>query len=278
MTTIATKIVATSLLALAISQPALAAETIVTLDQGVVGTLSVPEGGATGPAVVMLHGFASSRDEIGGIFAAQAAALAEAGIASLRIDFRGYGDSAPDTEASVTIDRMLEDAGIARTYLADIDGVDADRVGVLGYSFGAAIAMLDQENYPAIAVWGQMGDLKGEFLEFLGQPAFDTARATGNFTVDRGWRVISLDAPFFDSVEKHDLAAAFAGYDGPFLTLAGADDPATGYFEQYLGLAAGPKTSVVIPATDHMLGVYSEQPEIAADVIAQTTTWFGDSL
>ena len=272
------KFIAASVLALAIAQPVLAAETTVTLPEGIVGTLNVPDAGASGPAVIMLHGFASSRDEIGGIFAAQAAALAEAGIASLRIDFRGYGESDPAAEASVTIDRMLEDSDIARTYLAGIDGVDAERIGVIGYSFGAAIAMLGQEDYPAIAVWGQMGDLKGEFLEFLGQPAFDTARETGNFTIDLGWRVISLDAAFFDSVESHDLAASFAGFDGPFLTLAGADDPATGYFEQYLDLAAGPKTSVVIPATDHMLGVYSDQPEIAADVVKQTTAWVDENL
>ena len=237
--TTTTKALATAMLALAAAQPLLAAETTVTLERGIVGTLSLPEGGATGPAVVMLHGFASSRDEIGGIFAGQAAALAEAGIASLRIDFRGYGDSDPASEASVTIERMLEDAAAARSHLAGIEGVDPARIGALGYSFGAAIAMLGQEDYPAIVTWGQMGDLKGEFLEFLGQPAFDSARATGNFTVDLGWRIISLDAPFFDSVERHDLAAAFAGYDGPFLTIAGADDPATGYFEQYL--ASSPK-------------------------------------
>lgn len=277
MTTTA-KVLAASILALVAAQPVLSAETTVTLDQGIVGTLSVPEGGATGPAVVMLHGFASSRDEIGGIFAAQAAALAEAGIASLRIDFRGYGDSNDVSEASVTIDRMLEDAAIARDHLAGVDGVDPDRVGVIGYSFGAAIAMLDQEDYPAIVTWGQMGDLRGEFVEFLGQPAFDAARATGNYTVDLGWRVISLDAPFFDSVEKHDLAAAFAGFDGPFLTIAGAEDPAVNYFEQYLGLAKGPKSSLVIPGTDHMLGVYSDQPEIGARVVAETTTWLSANL
>lgn len=269
---------ATSVLALALASPAVAAETIVTLDHGIVGTLSVPEGGASGPAVVMLHGFASSRDEIGGIFAAQAAALAQAGIASLRIDFRGYGDSDPASEASVTIDRLLEDAATARTHLAAVEGVDPRRIGAIGYSFGAAIAMLGQQDYPAIVTWGQMGDLKGEFVEFLGQPAFDTARATGNFTIDLGWRTISLDAPFFDSIEQHDLAAIFAGFDGAFFTLAGADDPAVSYFEQYLALAAGPKSSLVIPGTDHMLGVYSDQPAIAAEVIAETTAWLGANL
>jgi pimeloyl-ACP methyl ester carboxylesterase len=284
-TTVAAMLLATALtpapalvLALALTPaPAHAAETVLTLDAGVVGTLSLPEGGASGPAVVMLHGFASNRDEIGGIFAAQAAALAEAGIASLRIDFRGYGDSA-GAEAAVTIDRMLEDAAIARAHLASVEGVDATRIGALGYSFGAAIAMLEPADYAAVAVWGQMGDLKGEFVEFLGEEAFVTARETGNYSVDLGWRVISLDAPFFASVENHDLVAGFAGYAGPFLTLAGADDPATGYFEQYLALAAGPAEAITIPGTDHMLGVYSDQPEIGANVVARTTEWLAGNL
>ena len=273
-----TKLIAATLLAATALVPAaLAAETVVTIGPGIAGTLSVPEAGATGPAVVMLHGFASSRDEIGGIFASQAAALAEAGIASLRIDFRGYGES-EGKEAEVTIERLLEDAALARDHLAGVAGVDPARIGVLGYSFGAAIAMLEPEPYAAVAVWGQMGDLKGEFLEFLGEEAFATASETGNFTVDLGWRVISLDAPFFESLGRHDLAAAFTGYDGPFLTLAGADDPATAYIEQYLALAAGPKQSVIIPGTDHMLGVYSDQPEIGAEVVAKTTAWFEDNL
>ena len=74
-TTVAAMLLATALtpapalvLAIALTpSPAQAAETVLTLDSGVVGTLSVPDAGADGPAVVMLHGFASNRDEIGAV-------------------------------------------------------------------------------------------------------------------------------------------------------------------------------------------------------------------
>ena len=266
-------VVTTALVASAAS----AAETVVTLPSGVVGTLNIPDAGGTGAAVVLLHGFGSNRDEIGGIFVQQAAALAEAGVASLRIDFRGQGESTVDA-VDTTIEGMIEDSAAAREHLLALDGVDPNRVGVLGYSFGAAIALLEADDYDAVALWGQMGDLEGEFRAFLGDETFTKAAAEGKVDLDLGWRQISLGENFFESLGRNALADAFAGYKGPFLTLAGAEDPAAGYFDQFLGLAAGEKSSVIIPGTDHMLGVYNNQPEIAADVVARTTAWFSANL
>lgn len=256
---------------------ALAAETVVDLPGGIKGTLAVPEGGASGPAVVMLHGFGSSRDEVGGLFAMQAEALAAAGIASLRIDFRGYGESSGDM-ADTTLEGLVADAATARSYLAEVDGVDATRIGVVGYSFGAAVAMLEPDDFASVVVWGQMGDLKAEFHEVLGQEFYDTAAAEGVASLDLGWRVISLKQAFLESVARHDLAQSFAGYAGPFLTIAGDSDPATAYFDQYIGLATGKAEALVITGADHMLGVFSEQPEIGQQVIDKTTAWLRDTL
>lgn len=269
---------ATAALALALlTSVSLAAETVVDLPNGIKGTLAVPDAGAAGPAVVMLHGFGSSRDEVGGLFAQQAAALAAEGITSLRIDFRGYGESMGDM-ADTTLEGLIADAADARDYLAGVDGVDPTRIGVVGYSFGAAVAMLDPDEFASVVVWGQMGDLQAEFLEFLGQDFYDKAAAEGVASVDLGWRVISLKQGFFDSLASHDLADRFDGYAGPFLTIAGDADPATAYFDQYLDLAAGQAEALTIPGADHMLGVFSEQPEIGQQVIDKTTAWLRDTL
>jgi len=252
---------------------ALAAETTVTLDSGAVGTLTTPDSGAIGAAVVMLHGFASSRDEVGGLFVRQAAALSAAGITSLRIDFRGFGDG-----AEATIEGMLEDSRAAKAYLAGVDGVDTARIGVVAYSFGAAIGMLDQANYETIVTWGQMGDLKGEFLAFMGPETFDKAATEGNVELDLGWRKLTLGAPFFESLDRHSIADGFAGFDGEFLTIAGENDPATGYFEQFLALAAGKKDSLVIPGADHMLGSLTDEPALGDQAIAATTEFVAANL
>lgn len=271
------KSTAAALTLVLLSHPVSGAEQVLELPGGIKGTLALPDGEATGQAVVMLHGFGSSRDEVGGLFAMQAAALAAEGIASLRIDFRGYGESAGDM-ADTTLEGLIADADAARTALAGFDGVDPDRIGVIGYSFGAAVAMLEPDAFAAVAVWGQMGDLQAEFEEFLGQDFYAKAAADGIASVDLGWRTISLKQAFFDSLAKHDLAERFAGYEGPFLTIAGEADPAAAYFDQYLALAAGPTEAVTIPGADHMLGVFSEQPEIGAEVIEKTTAWLRDAL
>lgn len=264
-------------LALLSYYPALSAEQVIDLPGGIKGTLALPDDRATGQAVVMMHGFGSSRDEVGGLFALQAAALAAEGIASLRIDFRGYGESQGDM-ADTTLEGLVADAAGARAYLAGLDGVDPERIGVIGYSFGAAVAMLEPEPFAAVAVWGQMGDLQTEFAEFLGQDFYDKAAADGIASADLGWRTISLKQEFFDSLAKHDLAESFAGYQGPFLTIAGEADPAAAYFDQYVALAAGPTETLVIPGADHMLGVFSDQPEIGQQVIDKTTSWLREAL
>lgn len=276
MSVSAKRVAATLALGL-LSSVSLGAETVVDLPNGIRGTLAVPDSGASGAAVVMLHGFGSSRDEVGGLFAMQAADLAAKGIASLRIDFRGYGESEGEL-ADTTLEGLIADAATARTFLAGVEGVDGARIGVIGYSFGAAVAMLESDDFKTVVVWGQMGDLQTEFHEFLGQEFYDRAAADGVASVDLGWRTISLKQSFFESLARHDLADRFAGYAGPFLTIAGAADPAVNYFDQYLSLAAGRTDAVVIPGADHMLGVFSDQPEIGQQVIDKTTAWLGHTL
>ena len=85
----------------------------VTLDNGVAGTLQRPLGvdvTQKAPVVLMLHGFGSSKDEVGNMYARLADALAQRGVGSLRIDFRGFGKSDGDT-GSTTVGGQACPAG-----------------------------------------------------------------------------------------------------------------------------------------------------------------------
>jgi pimeloyl-ACP methyl ester carboxylesterase len=73
-----------------------AEEKVLTLESGVDATLNVPDGAAKAPAVLVLHGFGSAKNEVGNMDAREAKQHAEKGIASLRILFRGFGKSDGD--------------------------------------------------------------------------------------------------------------------------------------------------------------------------------------
>jgi hypothetical protein len=65
-------------------------------------------------------------------------ALAEAGIASLRFNYRGVGRS--DGKYGDGLGERA-DAAAALAYLRQLAAVDQDRVGIIGYSFGATVAL-----------------------------------------------------------------------------------------------------------------------------------------
>jgi len=107
------------------------------------GTLSIPKGPGPFPAVVLISGTGhNTRDEdVWGhkVFLILADSLNRAGIAVLRYDKRGVGDSSGDYDAATTAD-FTSDAAAAVTWLQKQPRIDSHRVGMLGHSEGGIIA------------------------------------------------------------------------------------------------------------------------------------------
>jgi len=109
--------------------------TIRTLDGlRLVGTLVDP-GPPTSLAVVLVHGGGVTREE-GGFFARLATGLADAGVASLRFDLRGHGQSEGRQE-DLTLSAILNDIRVVLAYVREATG--AEDVTLLGASFGGGI-------------------------------------------------------------------------------------------------------------------------------------------
>jgi len=89
----------------------------------------------------MSHGYGSNRDEAGGGYALMAPMLAEAGIASIRFDVVGCGDSATDY-MEFTLQTNIDDAILCANFVAGQAGVDADRIGIMGWRMGGGVALL----------------------------------------------------------------------------------------------------------------------------------------
>lgn len=278
------RILAPLLLAFGMCAPtsALADDTDLILDRGIAATLHLPDGDGPFPAVLMLHGLGSTRSEIGNIYVDTAQALADRGIASLRIDFRGFGKSDGDT-GGFTLDRQNEDAQTALTALQDNRHIDPARIGVIGYSFGAGAAVelgaARPDDVKSVVVWSLIGDYRADMLSSMGQKVFDRAAQDGIVGFDLGWRTIVLKQAFFDSLAVHDLTAAARAYPGAFMTINGADDFYLPYAAPLLNAAAGQdKLALVIPDADHIFHVYTPSKSLAAQVIEATVQRFAETL
>ena len=87
-------------------------EDIIILKQqrNLAATLVLPTIEKPNAAVLLFHGWVSYRHEVGGFYTQLAQSLAQQGIALLRFDFYGCGESSPEHLSDLTIPGMLEDA------------------------------------------------------------------------------------------------------------------------------------------------------------------------
>ncbi len=256
-------------------------ETAVTLDNEIAAIVGQPQVDGPVPAVVMLHGFASVKDEVGEMYKRLAAELGERGIASIRIDFRGWGESGGGMENS-TVTGMVEDAAVAYEYMASQDFVDASQMGVLGFSLGGRIAIVtagqNPDWYASMGLWSNGGNI--DPVTFQGEEAYDTAQAEGQVTLDLGWTMITLGSEFFDSLTAYDVEEEYPKYSGPVFVVAGTDDPDPAeYFDWYLENAQGElRAGLLVEGGDHIYAVLTDDQTMAEKVIATTADWFAMTL
>lgn len=104
---------------------------------GVVHTPADLAPGDKRAALLVLHGFGTSKD--GSTPEIMANMFCDWGYIALRFDMRSCGDSEGERGLIRCLDQVA-DTQNAVTWIAQQDGVDPERIGVIGHSFGAAVA------------------------------------------------------------------------------------------------------------------------------------------
>ena len=152
-------------------------------------------------AVIVLHGFGSNKN--GGISLVAAKCFAALGYVTLRFDMRGCGDS-EGVRGRVICLEQVEDARNAFDYLAARPEVDPKRICLMGFSFGAAVAVYAagvDSRYAACISIGGWGDGEKKFRKQHGTPEawkkFSDMLARGRDCKQRGK---SIMVPRFDIV------------------------------------------------------------------------------
>ncbi|MCI8651578.1 MAG: alpha/beta fold hydrolase [Oscillospiraceae bacterium] len=197
------------------------------------GTLCAPAEveGKKLPAVVMLHGTGSNREEAGNGYQMAAPVMADNGIVTLRIDFMGSGDSTADYSDYCYSSANL-DAKAAADYLATLDYVDADKIAVMGWSQGGTNALLAAAAYPetfhAVITWAGALTLN-ESTGLFGDKTFDEAKAIadkdGSYEMTFDWRdSLQVGKRWFKEVDETDVEAETAKIKAPILAINGLAD------------------------------------------------------
>jgi dienelactone hydrolase len=281
---------ALSVLSLLVGTGALAqtpAEEVITIPsqgQNMVGTLVLPEG-EPAPVVLLFHGFTGSRDELPipsaneGIFTRTARHLAEAGYASLRVDFIGSGES--DGEwADTTFEGQIADGLAALEYLKTEPRVVNDDIYIIGWSQGGLVAsaVAGRSDEPdAVALWAAVADPLSTFTTFLGEDVIEAGLATGEtpLTITLPWGAeTALKQGYFEQLSQVDPQAEIASYAGPVFVAQGSADTVVPPASADLLIAAheGPE-ELWVREMDHAFNAMTETATLD-EMISATIAFF----
>jgi dienelactone hydrolase len=233
------------------------------------------------PTVLLLHGTASQKDEVGNMYLRLAQKLGGLGYASLRIDFAGSGDSElPQTAFTYT--EEVSDTKTALTWLSRNSNVDPAALGLVGFSQGGRVAATVAGTDPrvkAVATWSTWVEDGSTAYLLFGPAVYQQAQQNGQVTVDLGFRTWTFSLAFFDSIKDSHPLLDIANYHGPLLGVDGSDDFLWPQTKQEL-FAAGSydETLHVVPGADHIYHVLDADQTQAEDVMNTTAAWFAQKL
>jgi dienelactone hydrolase len=255
-------------------------------------TWTYPKGDAEQkfPLVVMAHGHGGSRKESGS-FDRVANDLAARGVATIRMDFPGCGDST-ESFANNNLSNMLADILASRDYAVSQPQIDADRVGLFGWSMGGRLVlMLSDRNdeFNAVATWAPAVTAgAGSMVEFLGGPdAYAASKAIANsdgyapFTTRWGQEQ-RLGPGFFTDMEESKPLEQLRQFTGSLFVLYGdQDDVVLPEVAESAVTAAANSVEVsryIVRGADHGLGVFSDEPHYTDQAVSKTVDFLADRL
>jgi fermentation-respiration switch protein FrsA (DUF1100 family) len=226
------------------------------------------------PAVMLLHGFTGSSTSDNRVLVRQARHLAEVGIAALRFDFRGSGQSEGEF-CDMTLSGETSDAVLMFDLLSGRPEIDPSRLGLLGLSMGGAIAgcvLARRDDVRAAVLWAPVAYP----YELMSRAAAASGRAPDAVSGQVDVWGDSVGSAFLMELPLIQPLDGVLGSTVPLLVLHGSADPTVPVSEgmALFESAAGIRKFTLVEGADH---TFQSLPW-RAQLHSETTAWFKEHL
>ena len=254
-------------------------------------TALIPIGKGPFPLVVMNHGHGGSREENGG-FKNLAEAISGRGIATIRMDFPGCGESLSPFSRN-TMTNMISDSDACLAYMLQKFPIDKNRLGIFGYSMGGRIAMdivkKPKQPYKAMGLLAPAVSAGSDLINLLAggrqkAGALEAeAHAKGFAVLDTGYgQQLQLSKEWFADLRSSRPLEKTA-FTGPSLIVRGGKDTiitAADCDAAHKALAgAGSNVLLItVPDANHGYGFNGKQPAVMNAVENAFADFFAKNL
>lgn len=220
-------------------------------------TVHVPDGlpETRWPVVVFVHGFTSNRLELPS-FVGISRLLQDNGIASVRVDLSGHGESDGDFFDVTITGEIAETRAVVRAVRA-MEFVDPERLALVGMSMGGVVAGIVAAEEPGIraaCLWSPAAVAPFHIRDghVQGRRLAPEIEKKGYFDAG-GYRV---SPALLQDIAALDVYGRSAGYRGPVRIIHGDNDDAAPleYGRRYLEHYDGNAELEVVPGADHAWG------------------------
>lgn len=242
--------------------------------------VTIPSSEEKVPCVIMLHGTGTNKDEAGNAYIEMADVFAANGIASIRIDFAGSGDSTVDY-SKYTFSSAKADAEAAAAYAKTLDAIDGEKLGIMGWSQGGSMALLtaaEDKDFKSVLTWAGSLDLSSLVTDEMIAEASENKQTQLQFD----WREpLNLSKEWIDEMQSTNILDAVKEIDAPILAINGAKDDVVlpENAEKIAENASNPQSEVlIIEGADHTFNVFTDDTATLDELTTQTAHWFSDTL
>lgn len=197
-----------------------------------------------------------------------ARALVDGGLAVLRFDFTGLGDSEGEL-ANAGFSGNVDDVIAAARFL---EREHAAPQLLVGHSLGGAAVLRAAGSLPAVRAVATIGaPAHPEHVSRLLTSAHAEIEATGRAEVELAGRRFTITKGFLDDLAEQPMQAAIASLGRALLVLHAPGDAVVGIDDasRIFGAAKHPKSFVSLDGADHLLGERRD----AAFVGSMIATW-----